>query len=575
VTPARRPGGGSFWLAALLAAALSMTPVVSPSAPALAADEPPQQLIVRYVGGLTGVPVPPALASAAAGFSVALDYVRSTATGADVLRLSGPRLSESLLELLATVLARNPNIAYAEVDRIMHPAFVPNDASYGEQWSYSDPTGGLNLPSAWNTSIGANVVVGLVDTGYRPHADLQGNIVGGYDFIASTQAAGDGNGRDGDAKDPGDTCSGSPSSWHGTHIAGSIAAVTNNGAGVAGVAFGAKVLPLRALGRCGGTSSDIADAIVWGSGGTVPGLPANPNVAKVINLSLGAKSSTCSNTYQSAISSARSRGAVVVVAAGNAQSAASGHTPANCPGVVTVAATTRNGGRASYSNTGGPVDLGAPGGEGGPGTGILSTYNTGSSGPGSDSYAYVNGTSMATGHVSGVAALILSKNPSFSADQVESTLKSTARAFPTSCSGCGVGLVDAAAAVGATGSPPPPPPPPPPPVTTTTVPPVTTTTTTVPSGAPSAPRDLRAATRSWFSRGVQLNWATPLTGTVTGYNVYRRTGSGALVKIADLGRVTSWADTGTVSGTTYTYAVSAENGTQVGPMSNQSSARAR
>jgi serine protease len=295
----------------------------------------------------------------------------------------------------------------------------------------------------------------VIDTGYRPHADLSGQILPGYDFITSSTIANDGNGRDSDASDPGDwtpagSCgSGVPaqdegSSWHGTHVAGTIAAKTNNGVGVAGVAYGARIVPARVLGRCGGYTSDIADAIIWASGGTVTGVPANANRARVLNLSLGGTGS-CDTTTQNAINSARSRGSVVVVAAGNSNTNASTSSPANCQGVIAVAATNRAGGKASYSNYGTNVTVAAPGGD--TTGGILSTLNAGTSTPAGDTYAYYMGTSMATPHVAGVVALMLAKNPNLTPDDVAARLKSTARAFPAACSGCGAGIVDASAAV--------------------------------------------------------------------------------------------------------------------------------
>ena len=281
----------------------------------------------------------------------------------------------------------------------------------------------------------------------------------GYDFITDTAVSNDGNGRDADASDPGDAIvagecgSGYPtqdqsSSWHGTHVAGTIAAVTNNGTGVAGVAFGAKVQPVRVLGKCGGYTSDIADAIIWASGGTVSGVPANATPARVLNLSLGG-SGTCDTTTQNAINSARSRNAVVVVAAGNSNANAANYSPASCTGIVTVAAVNRSGGRAYYSNYGSVVEVAAPGGDmtSAAANGILSTLNAGTTTPGADVYAYYQGTSMATPHVAGVVALMLAKNASLTPDQVITMLQSTARAFPATCSQCGAGIVDAAAAV--------------------------------------------------------------------------------------------------------------------------------
>ena len=393
-------------------------------------------------------------------FGLIMKLLHSTANGAHVIKLDRKLSLAEVEAVAADLMARDPSIEYAEPDRIMVPLFTPNDPRYSEQWGYFDATGGMRLPAAWDKSTGAGINVAVIDTGYRPHADLAGQILPGYDFITSATIANDGSGRDSDAQDNGDAVvagecgTGQPaadqsSSWHGTHVAGTIAAVTNNGVGVAGVAFGAKIVPVRVLGKCGGYTSDIADAMIWASGGTVAGVPANANVARVINLSLGG-SGTCDSTTQAAINSARSRGTVVVVAAGNANTDVSSSSPANCAGVIAVAATNRSGGRAYYSNYGTLVDVAAPGGDARTaGGGILSTLNAGLTAPGADSYAFYQGTSMATPHVAGVVALMLSKNPSLTPDDVEARLKSSARAFPAACSGCGAGIVDASAAVDA------------------------------------------------------------------------------------------------------------------------------
>jgi serine protease len=397
------------------------------------------------------------LARAGQQVGATMRALRATATGADVLQLSRTMSLQEANALAAELKARDPDVEYAEPDRIMVPLFVPNDPMYSQQWHYYEAKAGLNLPAAWDKSTGAGINVAVIDTGYRPHADLSGQILPGYDFINSATIAGDGNGRDSDASDNGDNTTagqcgtGMPaqdeaSSWHGTHVAGTIAAKTNNGVGVAGVAYGAKIVPARVLGKCGGYTSDIADAIVWASGGAVTGVPANANKARVLNLSLGG-SGACDATTQNAINSARSRGAVVVVAAGNANVNAANSNPANCAGVIAVAAVGRTGGKASYSNYGANVDVAAPGGDSG--AGILSTWNAGTSTPAGDNYGYMMGTSMATPHVAGVVALMLAKNPNLTPDDVEARLKSSARAFPASCSGCGAGIVDASAAVDA------------------------------------------------------------------------------------------------------------------------------
>jgi serine protease len=394
-----------------------------------------------------------------ARMGLTMQPLRQTALGSQVLKLDRKVSPADAAALIADLKAADPNVEYAEPDRMMHALLTPNDSRYGEQWDLFEATGGMRVPGAWDQGNGSGVVVAVIDTGYRPHADLAGNLVAGYDFITDTTIANDGNGRDSDASDPGDWTNanecesgwpGSNSSWHGTHVAGTIAALTNNGSGVAGIAYGAKVQPLRVLGRCGGYTSDIADAIIWASGGSVSGVPANATPARVINMSLGG-GGACDTTTQNAINSARSRGTVVVVAAGNENQNASNSNPANCQGVIAVAATGRYGARASYSNYGNVVTLAAPGGDmnSGAANGILSTLNAGTRGPGADSYAFYQGTSMATPHVAGVAALVIAKNPTLTPDQVKNTLTSTVRAFPGTCSGCGAGLVDASAAVAA------------------------------------------------------------------------------------------------------------------------------
>ncbi|MBD8633416.1 S8 family serine peptidase [Oxalobacteraceae sp. CFBP 8755] len=387
-------------------------------------------------------------------FGVLVRESHALSNGAKVFKLDRRHNLAEVRSLATEMMMRDASIEYAEPDRIMTHSATPTDPRYNDQWHYYDTVGGLRLPAAWDISTGTGVVVAVIDTGYRPHADLSGQILPGYDFISTAAIGNDGNGRDNDASDPGDgitagACGGGqpfsdqPSSWHGTHVAGTVAARTNNGAGVAGVAYNAKILPVRVLGKCGGYTSDIADAITWASGGTVSGVPANPNKARVLNLSLGG-GGACSATMQNAVNGARSRGAVVVAAAGNSAMDVRNASPANCTGVIAVAATGRTGGRARYSNFGTLVALAAPGGDGA--SGVLSTLNSGRSGPLADTYALYQGTSMAAPHVAGVAALMLAANTNLTPDVIAAQLKSTARAFPASCTGCGAGIVNAAAA---------------------------------------------------------------------------------------------------------------------------------
>jgi serine protease len=378
-----------------------------------------------------------------------LKHVRALAIGAQLIDAEDETED---LGAIAESLRKDPSVLYVEPNAMMQPLLTPNDTSYSQQWHYFESTGGINAPLAWDRATGSGVVVAVIDTGIVPHSDLNANVLPGYDFVSDAAAARDGNGRDNNPRDEGDwyaagECgqpTGSNSSWHGTHVAGTVAAVTNNASGVAGVAFGARILPVRALAKCGGTLADIADAIVWSAGGSVAGVPANANRAKVINMSLGG-SGACGTTYQAAINTARSLGAAVVVAAGNSNINASNARPANCSGVITVAATTRSGGKASFSNFGTVVDLAAPGDS------ILSTLNSGTTTPSTQSYATYSGTSMATPHVAGIAALLYQTKPTATPDEIEAALRNSARVFPMACSGCGTGIADANAAITAIG----------------------------------------------------------------------------------------------------------------------------
>ncbi|PAZ11555.1 protease [Streptomyces sp. SA15] len=388
-----------------------------------------------------------------------LDFQRRLGTGAALVDLGEDLTKADVADVVAEFKA-DPQVAYVVPDRLNTRKADPNDTEYAKQWDLFESTAGMNVPGAWNTTTGTGVTVAVIDTGYVAHTDLAANIVGGYDFIADTAVSVDGNGRDSNPADPGDwynanECgSGIPasnSSWHGTHVAGTIAAATNNSKGVAGIAYGAKISPVRVLGKCGGYDSDIIDAITWASGGTVSGVPANSNVAKVINMSLGG-SGACSSATQSAINGAVNRGTTVVVAAGNESDNVANHNPGNCNNVISVAATNRSGAKASYSNYGSLIDISAPGGQTSTGTanGILSTLNSGTKTPSTESYAYYQGTSMATPHIAGLVALMKSANSSLTPAQIETAIKNNARALPGACSGgCGAGLADAAKTVAA------------------------------------------------------------------------------------------------------------------------------
>lgn len=422
------------------------------------------------------------------GRSAALSavYARKLGVGADLLKLS-QRLPQSQLQRLVDEIRADPSVQYAEVDRMMHvtrpvektraamvqPDFVPDDEYYAQyQWHFSDPVGGVNAPAAWDISKGDGIVVAVLDTGVIPeHPDLQANLLEGYDFITdsfvSRRATND---RVPGAQDYGDwnpvanECyAGSPvtdSSWHGTHTSGTVAEVTNNAIGMAGLAHNAQVLPVRVLGRCGGYTSDIVDAITWASGGTVADVPANANPAEVISMSLGGDGA-CSAAEQDAIDAAIGRGTSIVVATGNTATDAANHSPSNCDNVISVSATRINGGITFYSNWGESVDIAAPGGggsaDGNPAGYVWSSGHDGLTTPesGVPTYFGMIGTSMATPHVAATIALVQSalaaaaRDPLSPAD-MEALLEDTARPFPVSIpSGTpiGAGIVDAKAAL--------------------------------------------------------------------------------------------------------------------------------
>lgn len=393
---------------------------------------------------------------------------RTMSDGSAVVSL-GKRVSSTDANTLAQAFAADSDVAYAEPDRRLFASagtVTPNDPSYAQQWNDFSTATGVNMPAAWSLTTGASTVVtAVLDTGYRPHTDIAANLVAGYDFISDVNTGNNGHGRSADATDPGDwvtqaelndstspfyNCASAPSnsSWHGTLVAGLIGAVGNNGVGIAGASWFGKIQPVRVLGKCGGTTSDIADAMRWAAGISVSGVADNPTPAKVINLSLGG-SGPCGSTFQSAINDVIARGVTVVVAAGNDGLANGQDRPANCTGVIAVGATDSTGKRAWYSNYSPEITLSAPGST------ILSTSNTGTTTPGNDTYLTNSGTSLAAPQVAGVASLMLARNPSLTPAQISQKLAATARPSQiavTSSSACtamapGAGLMDAGAAV--------------------------------------------------------------------------------------------------------------------------------
>ena len=361
------------------------------------------------------------------------------------------------------------------------------DPMLSMQW-YLNSSYGINANNAWKITKGSpSIIVAVVDTGITQHPDLDANVVAGYDFISSPSNARDGNGRDADPSDPGDwnTSSGESSSWHGTHVAGIIAAISND-IGITGIAPNVKISPVRVLGANGGTEGDIAAGINWAIGVPISGVPANQNPAKVVNLSIG--SSSFSNCYsnsptQLAIDESKKRNVTLVTAAGNDSHLASDSYPGNCYGNITIGATGYYGDRAYYTNFSYysqqqglfiGVDISAPGGDDKVGSGlpaggeIWSTLNDGKTAPGNPTYGKEEGTSMASPIAAGVVALMYSVRPSLTDDQVWNILSSTAKPFDSSsdCTSqmasvtlkdgtsvntglCGVGIIDAGAAVAA------------------------------------------------------------------------------------------------------------------------------
>jgi len=467
---------------ALLAALVMAGTLVGLGAPAPAAPTAPTQVGADAPARATGVIVgyrasaPESTSIAAASADAEDKTTDADASGRVERRLStggvlvdlGDDATQGELDAVLAEYRADASVAYVEPDLVMQAFAAPNDTEYSRQWDLFEPTGGMNVENAWPLSTGGGQVVAVIDTGYVTHSDLAGQTVAGYDFISNAASANDGGGRDNNPADPGDAYAAfecgtntapSDSSWHGTHVAGTIAAATGNAKGIAGIAHAAKVQPVRVLGKCGGTTADIADAITWASGGTVSGAPANATPADVINMSLGGQAA-CSSTYQNAINGAVNRGTTVVVAAGNSNANVSGFTPASCNNVISVAATNRAGARAFYSNFGSLIDVSAPGGQTRnesdpagttttPQNGIWSTLNAGATGPTTENYEPYMGTSMAAPHIAGLAALVQAKTPSLTPAQVETQIKTTARPLPGPCTGgCGTGIADAVAALG-------------------------------------------------------------------------------------------------------------------------------
>jgi len=418
-------------------------------------NAPGRRLMLRLKDGVT--PVWPELtARISTIIGVPVTFERQIAQ-ISVLSVLVPQGQEALAEM-ARAIQQLPEVQYADPVRRMHAFAAPNDPLYSQQWSLNGSLAGINAEAAWALQpSAATVTVAVVDTGIVPHPDLDGRVLPGYDFITDPDMARDGNARDSDPRDEGDwapECGLPTSSWHGLFVAGQIAANTNNGIGVAGVAGNVNILPVRVLGRCGGTNEDIAAGIMWASGIAIAGVPANKTPARVINLSLGGNS-PCDQTMQEAVDDALAQGAVIVAAAGNSFMNAGDFSPANCSGVIAVGAHSARGGLTSYSNYGPRVDLTAPGGDLPFADLIVGLSNNGATTPKDPDYTYYRGTSMAAPMVSGVAAMLFARDGLLTGGRVLAHLAGTARAWPTSSRCvlqflCGAGMLDAGAAVAST-----------------------------------------------------------------------------------------------------------------------------
>lgn len=368
-----------------------------------------------------------------------------------VVAATGESLEETRLRLLS-----DPMVESVEIDRrVRLRAQSPlvgllnalDLSRRSRSWFHQDLStqpASINTSAMWASFHGtAPTVVAVLDTGVLPsHPMLQGHLLSGYDFVSDPVIAADGqtvggSERDADPTDPGDgvtaadlladpACAGlSSSSWHGSFVSGLVAGNPIPSEGVFSVNWNAVVLPVRVLGKCGGFSTDLADAIRWAAGLSVPGVPGNPFPAKVINLSLGSEGACVPSIEGAAVAAARQAGALVVVAAGN-----DGNTvdsPANCPGAFGVAAIDQEGLKANYSNFGASIKLSAPGGDGA--FPIWSASNTGLTGPLTNTYNTKIGTSFSSPMVAAAASLYWSLNPTASVSAVEDALRTSARPF--------------------------------------------------------------------------------------------------------------------------------------------------
>jgi serine protease len=448
-----------------------------------------QQLIVKLHAGATATGV----AATRPGDARERVAALATRSGARLVvhrpltaLIHAVQLEAATGESAAATLARlraDPEVEYAVPDERRYIHGAPNDPLFAQQWylqSAATTPSAVDALDAWGTTTGSTtLVIADIDTGVRPdHPDLAGRLLPGYCFISDPVVANGGACPGPGAADPGDwitsaditnnpsECSqatAGPSSWHGTRVAGILGALTNNGAGVAGLSWGSPILPVRALGKCGGLDSDIITAMLWAGGIAVSGAPNNPNPARVINMSLGGTGS-CPVSYIEAIGQLAAAGVLVVASAGNEGGPVDA--PANCPGVAAVAGLRQAGTKVGYSSLGREVALGAPAGNCGNGfTGgqtacvysMTATTNLSAMSPATPDandytgYYYCDatttpyaacpiaagqyrsyniGTSFSAPVVSGIAALMSTVNGSLNSCQLISRLKEGSLPYP-------------------------------------------------------------------------------------------------------------------------------------------------
>jgi serine protease len=498
-------------------AALCMSAVADPRRIYPSSEAPTDRIIVRWRDtGVTAIQIPNNADRAARlsqSTGVRLQAVRQIRDRLDVVQLDAPLAGAALRHVVAR-LGADLAVKYAEPDQLRYALGIPNDPrfsagsdSFGQwegQWYLNDPSASapaaIGATTAWDTATGAPFIIAVLDSGVDfKHPDLGlagtgGKLLPGRDFICNdsgTNCAGiatgytyvvanDGDGWDADASDPGDwldaqdiaaggLCPGQglgpnhdqpvPSTWHGTRVAGIAAAITNNGIGVAGVAPGAYILPVRVLGKCKGYMSDIVAGMYWAAGlatTATSALLANTNPAQVLNLSLGG-TGPCSQTEQEAVTTIIQDGHLIVAAAGNDGGPVLA--PANCTGVIAVAGIRHAGTKVGYSNvssTAAAITIAAPAGNCvnlniyHPWTlpclySIDTTSNDGSKGPANAFYTYslmvpgysgnilnegTTGTSFAAPIVAGVAAMMIEANPNMNAAQLTARLMASATPFP-------------------------------------------------------------------------------------------------------------------------------------------------